>query len=216
MSFTYATLKSAVQDYCETSETTFVNDLPVFIKEAEERILKNVELPVFRSNVTGTATADNPYLSTPTDFLAPYSLAVITSNVYTYLLFKHVSFIRDYTPNASTTGLPKYYALFDDTTFLLAPTPDNPSVGVDYTFELHYKYRPASLTAGAEGGTTWLSDNAPDALLYGTLVEAATFLKVPEEVGQYEQRFQMGLEGLRKLGADYGSKDEYRYDISRG
>ena len=216
MSFTYATLKSAVEDYCETSETTFVNDLPVFIKESEERILKNVELPVFRSNVTGTATADNPYLSTPSDFLAPYSLAVIASNVYTYLLFKHVSFIRDYTPNASTTGLPKYYALFDDTTFLLAPTPDNPSAGVDYTFELHYKYRPASLTAGAEGGTTWLSDNAPDALLYGTLVEAATFLKVPEEVGQYEQRFQMGLEGLRKLGADYGSKDEYRYDISRG
>jgi hypothetical protein len=216
MSFTYATLKSAVQDYCETSETTFVNDLPVFIKEAEERILKNVELPVFRSNVTGTATADNPYLSTPSDFLAPHSLAVIASNVYTYLLFKHVSFIRDYTPNASTTGLPKYYALFDDTTFLLAPTPDNPSAGVDYTFELHYKYRPTSLTAGAEGGTTWLSDNAPDALLYGTLVEAATFLKVPEEVGQYEQRFQMGLEGLRKLGADYGSKDEYRYDISRG
>jgi len=216
MSFTYATLKSAVQDYCETSETTFVNDLPVFIKEAEERILKNVELPVFRSNVTGTATADNPYLSTPSDFLAPYSLAVIASSVYTYLLFKHVSFIRDYTPNASTTGLPKYYALFDDTTFLLGPTPDNPSAGVDYTFELHYKYRPASLTAGAEGGTTWLSDNAPDALLYGTLVEAATFLKVPEEVGQYEQRFQMGLEGLRKLGADYGSKDEYRYDISRG
>jgi len=216
MSFTYATLKSAVQDYCETSETTFVNDLPVFIQEAEERILKNVELPVFRSNVTGTATADNPYLSTPSDFLAPYSLAVIASSVYTYLLFKHVSFIRDYTPNASTTGLPKYYALFDDTTFLLGPTPDNPSAGVDYTFELHYKYRPASLTAGAEGGTTWLSDNAPDALLYGTLVEAATFLKVPEEVGQYEQRFQMGLEGLRKLGADYGSKDEYRYDISRG
>ena len=216
MSFTYGTLKTAIENYVDTSETTFVNDLPVFIKEAEERILKNVELPVFRSNVTGTATADNPYLSTPTDFLAPYSLAVITSNVYTYLLFKHVSFIRDYTPNASTTGLPKYYALFDDTTFLLAPTPDNPSVGVDYTFELHYKYRPASLTAGAEGGTTWLSDNAPDALLYGTLVEAATFLKVPEEVGQYEQRFQMGLEGLRKLGADYGSKDEYRYDISRG
>jgi|TARA_R100001244_G_scaffold100355_1_gene74794 hypothetical protein len=216
MSFTYATLKSAVQDYCETSETTFDSNLPVFIKEAEERILKNVELPVFRSNVTGTATADNPYLSTPSDFLAPYSLAVIASSVYTYLLFKHVSFIRDYTPNASTTGLPKYYALFDDTTFLLGPTPDNPSAGVDYTFELHYKYRPASLTAGADSGTTWLSDNAPDALLYGTLVEAATFLKVPEEVGQYEQRFQMGLEGLRKLGADYGSKDEYRYDISRG
>ena len=88
MSFTYATLKTAVQDYCETAETTFVATLPTFIQEAEERILKNVELPVFRSNVTGTATADSPYLSTPTDFLSPYSLAVITSSVYTYLLLE--------------------------------------------------------------------------------------------------------------------------------
>ena len=119
MSFTYATLKTAIQNYCETSETTFDNNLSVFIKEAEERVLKNVEMPVFRKNVTGTATASNTYLSMPSDFLAPYSLAVISSSVYYYLLLKHVSFIRDYTPNSSTTGLPKYYALFDDTTFLL-------------------------------------------------------------------------------------------------
>ena len=211
MSFTYATLKSTVQDYCETSETTFVNDLPTFIKEAEERILKNVELPVFRKNVTGTATASNTYLSTPTDFLAPYSLAVSSSGSYSYLLFKHVSFIRDYTPNPTTTGLPKYYALFDDTTFLLGPAPDS-----NYTFELHYKYRPASLTAGAESGTTWLSDNAPDALLYGTLTEAATFLKAPEEIGNYHQRFDMALAGLKKLGEGYGARDELRYDIARG
>lgn len=211
MSFTYATLKSTVQDYCETSETTFVNNLPTFIKEAEERILKNVELPVFRKNVTGTATASNTYLSTPTDFLAPYSLAVSSSGSYSYLLFKHVSFIRDYTPNPTTTGLPKYYALFDDTTFLLGPAPDS-----NYTFELHYKYRPASLTAGAESGTTWLSDNAPDALLYGTLTEAATFLKAPEEIGNYQQRFDMALAGLKKLGEGYGARDELRYDIARG
>lgn len=211
MSFTYATLKSTVQDYCETSETTFVNDLPTFIQEAEERILKNVELPVFRKNVTGTATASNTYLSTPSDFLAPYSLAVSSSGSYSYLLFKHVSFIRDYTPNPTTTGLPKYYALFDDTTFLLGPTPDS-----NYTFELHYKYRPASLTAGAESGTTWLSDNAPDALLYGTLTEAATFLKAPEEIGNYQQRFDMALAALKKLGEGYGSRDELRYDIARG
>lgn len=211
MSFTYATLKSTVQDYCETSETTFVNDLPTFIQEAEERILKNVELPVFRKNVTGTATASNTYLSTPSDFLAPYSLAVSSSGSYSYLLFKHVSFIRDYTPNPTTTGLPKYYALFDDTTFLLGPTPDS-----NYTFELHYKYRPASLTAGAESGTTWLSDNAPDALLYGTLTEAATFLKAPEEIGNYQQRFDMALAALKKLGEGYGARDELRYDIARG
>jgi len=211
MSFTYATLKSTVQDYCETSESTFVNDLPTFIQEAEERILKNVELPVFRKNVTGTATASNTYLSTPSDFLAPYSLAVSSSGSYSYLLFKHVSFIRDYTPNPTTTGLPKYYALFDDTTFLLGPTPDS-----NYTFELHYKYRPASLTAGAESGTTWLSDNAPDALLYGTLTEAATFLKTPEEIGNYQQRFDMALAALKKLGEGYGARDELRYDIARG
>ena len=208
MSFTYATLKTAIQNYCETSETTFDNNLSVFIKEAEERVLKNVEMPVFRKNVTGTATASNTYLSMPSDFLAPYSLAVISSSVYYYLLLKHVSFIRDYTPNSSTTGLPKYYALFDDTTFLLGPTPDS-----NYNFELHYKYRPASLTAGADGGTTWLSTNAPAALLYGSLVEAAAFLKSPEEVGQYEQRFKEALGALTRFGEGYGVRDEYRDDI---
>tara|TARA_R100000541_G_scaffold51035_1_gene58372 strand:- start:714 stop:1352 length:639 start_codon:yes stop_codon:yes gene_type:complete len=211
MSFTLATLKSTVQDYCETSETTFVADLPTFIKEAEERILKNIELPFFRKNVTGTATSSNPYLSTPSDFLASYSLAVIESGVYNYLFLKQVSFIRAYTPNPTTTGSPKYYALFDDSTFIVAPTPDS-----NYDFELHYKFRPASLTAGAESGTTWLSENAPDALLYGTLVEAATFLKIPEEVAQYEQRFGAAVAGLKALGEGYGSRDEYRYDISRG
>ena len=208
MSFTLATLKSTVQDYCETSESTFVADLDTFIKEAEERILKNVSLPVFRKNVTGTATTSFPYLSTPTDFLATYSLALIIDSVYTYPLFKHVSFIRDYTPNASTTGPTKYYALFDDNTFILAPTPAS-----DYTYELHYKYRPASLTTTSGTDTTWLSDNAPDALLYGTLVEAATFLKVP--VGQYEQRFNLALNALRSLGEGYGARDEFRYDIAR-
>lgn len=211
MSFTLATLKSTVQDYCETAETTFVADLDTFIKEAEERILKNVTLPVFRKNVTGNATTGFQYLATPSDFLATYSLALIIDSVYTYPLFKHVSFIRDYTPNASTTGPTKYYALFDDNTFILAPTPAS-----DYSFELHYKYRPASLTTTSGSSTTWLSDNAPDALLYGTLVEAATFLKIPEETAQYEQRFMMAISSLKKLGEDYGSRDEYRYDIARG
>ena len=211
MSFTLATLKSTVQDYCETSETTFVAELDTFIQEAEERILKNVELPVFRKNVTGNATTGFQYLATPSDFLATYSLALIVNSVYTYPLFKHVTFIRDYTPNASTTGTPKYYALFDDNTFLLGPTPDS-----NYSFELHYKFRPASLTAGSDSGTTWLSTNAPDALLYGTLVEAATFLKSPEEVPAYEQRFVSAVAALKRIGEGYGSRDEYRYDIARG
>jgi len=211
MSFTFDSLKTAIQDYQETSETTFVNNLPVFIKEAEERILKNIVLPVFRKNVTGTAAADNTYLATPTDFLAPYSLAVISSSEYEYLLFKHVTFIRSYTPNPATTGTPKYYALFDDNTFILAPTPST-----NFTFELHYKFRPTSLTAGAGSGTTWLSENAPDALLYGALVEAATFLKTPEEAARYDQRFAQAVAALKDLGEGYGARDEYRYDISKG
>ena len=211
MSFTLATLKSIVQDYFESAETTFVADLDTFIQEAEERILKNVSLPVFRKNVTGNATTDFPYLATPSDFLAPYSLALIINSVYTYPLLKHTSFIREYTPNASTTGPTKYYALFDDNTFLLAPTPAS-----DYAFELHYKYRPASLTTTSGSSTTWLSDNAPDALLYGTLVEAATFLKNPEELAQYDQRFSQAIVSLKALGEGYGSRDEYRYDIARG
>ena len=188
MSFTYATLKTAIQDYCETTETTFDNNLSVFIKEAEERILKNVNMPLFRKNVTGTATTDSAYLSSPSDFLAPYSLAVISSSTYIYLLLKHVSFIRSFTPASATTGVPKYYALFDDSTFLLAPTPDS-----GYTFELHYKYRPASLTAGSDSGTTWLSTNAPDALLYGCLVEAANFLKITEELQKLNEDSQFDI-----------------------
>ena len=211
MSFTLETLKSTVQDYCETSETTFVADLDRFIQEAEERILKNVELPVFRKNVVGNGTSSSPYLSTPSYFLATYSLALIIDSVYSYPLFKHVSFIRDYTPNPSTTGPTKYYALFDDNTFILGPTP-----AANYEYELHYKYRPASLTTTSGSSTTWLSDNAPDAMLYGTLVEAATFLKIPEEAAQYEQRFVLAMNALKKIGEGYGARDEYRYDIARG
>ena len=209
MSFTYAQLKTAIQDYSDYSETSFVNNLDNFIKTAEERVLKTVQLPVFRKNVTGTATASNTYLATPSDFLSPYSLALIdSSSNYNYLLLKHVSFIRDYTPNASTTGEPLYYALFDNDTFILAPTPNT-----GYTFELHYYYRPASLTAGSDSGTTWLSDNAPNALLYGALVEAAVYMKQdPNTIGLYESKFQEAIILLKSLGEFKNMRDESRND----
>tara|TARA_Y100000114_G_C11742272_1_gene319638 strand:+ start:672 stop:1340 length:669 start_codon:yes stop_codon:yes gene_type:complete len=209
MSFTYAQLKTAIQDYSDYSETSFVNNLDNFIKTAEERILKTVQLPVFRKNVTGTATSSNTYLATPSDFLSPYSLALIdSSNNYNYLLLKHVSFIRDYTPNASTTGEPLYYGLFDDNTFILGPTPNS-----NYTFELHYYYRPSSLTAGLDNGVTWLSDNAPNAILYGALVEAAVYMKQdPNTIGLYESKFQEALVLLKSLGEFKNMRDESRND----
>ena len=207
--FTYATLKTAIQDYLDNTETTFVNNLDTFIQTTEERILKGVQLPVFRKNVTGRATQGNTYLATPSDFLSPFSLALIdSSGNYSYLLLKHVSWIRDYTPSASTEGLPLYYSQFDDDTFLLAPTPN-----ATLNFELHYNYRPASLTSMQSSEQTWLSDNAPNAMLYGALVEGAVFMKeAPDTIMLYEQKFQEALALLKVLGEYKDVRDEARND----
>tara|TARA_R110002126_G_scaffold15058_1_gene62124 strand:+ start:79 stop:729 length:651 start_codon:yes stop_codon:yes gene_type:complete len=211
MSFTYTNLKTAIQDYLESTESTFVTNLPTFITTTEERILKNVQLDNFRKNQVGNLTALGTYLECPTDYLSPFSLAVIdSSSNYNYLLLKQVSFIRDFTPNASTTGLPKYYAEFDENTFIVAPTPDSA-----YEVELHYYHRPASLTTTTGSETTWLSENAPNAMLYGSLVEACTYLKNYEVIPTYEQKFQEALLGLKNLGEGKSTRDQYRYDEIR-
>ena len=209
MSWTNTTLTTAIKEYLENTESSFVSNIPNFIKATEEKILKNVQLDEFRKNVTGTSSADNPYLAMPTDFLAPFSLAVLDSNnSYTYLKLKHVSFIRDYTPIAATTGSPQYYAEFDSDTFVLAPTPST-----TFTFELHYFYRPQSLTEASD--TTWLSKNAINALLYGSLAEGAMYLKNFEVMPVYEQRFQESLTMLKNLGEGKDTRDQYRYDEIR-
>jgi hypothetical protein len=211
MSFTYGTLKTAIENYVDTSETTFVSTLPTFITQTEERILKNVWLDNFKKNVTGTGTSGTTYLAMPTDFLAPFSLATISSNTYNFLLLKQVSFMKSYKPVSTDTGAPKYYAEFNSDSFILAPTPN-----ADFTFELHYFYRPTSLTAGADSGTTWLSQNATNCMLYGALVEAATFLKMdPPEIAGYEQRFQDALDRLRNTSEGAGTQSQYRYDQVR-
>ena len=211
MSWTYATLKTAIQDYMESTESSLVSNLDNFIETAEERILKNVQLDDFRKNVVGSMTTSSPYLGSPTDFLAPFSLAVIDgSGNYSYLLLKQVSFIRDFSPNPTTTGLPKYYAEFDEDTFIIAPSPDS-----DYSTELHYYYRPNSLTSAGDSGTTWLSENAPNAMLYGSLVEASTYLKSYESIPVYESKFQEALLGLKNLGEAKSTRDQYRYDEIR-
>jgi len=211
MTWTLSTLKTAIQDYSESTESSFVTNLPNFIKTAEERILKGVQLDDFIKNVTGTATASSAYLGAPSDFLSSFSLAVIdSSSNYNYLQLKHPSFIRDFTPASSTTGLPKYYAEFDENTFIVAPTPDT-----TYTFELHYFFRPSSLTSAGDSGTTWLSDNAPNALLYGSLTEAMVYLKNYESLPIYEQRFQEAIGLLKNLGEGKSTQDQYRYDEVR-
>jgi hypothetical protein len=211
MSWTKATLTTAIQDYIESTESSLVTNIPNFIKSTEEKILKSVQLDVFRKNVTGTGTASNTYLAMPTDFLAPFSLAVIdSSSNYNFLKLKHVSFIRDYQPSAATTGTPEYYAEFNEDRFIITPTP---STG--FTFELHYFYRPASLTAGGDSGTTWLSTNAMNAMLYGSLVEACTYLKNFESIPVYEQKFQESISMLKNLGEGKDTRDQFRYDEIR-
>ena len=207
--FTYSTLKTAVQDYLDNTETTFVNNINNFIQTTEERILKTIQLPVFRKNVTGTLSANSPYLSKPTDFLSPFSLAVLdASSNYSYLLLKHVSWIRDYTPNATTTGAPLFYAQLDQDSFIIAPTPSS-----NFTVELHYNYRPNSLTTVGDSNQSWLSDNAPNALLFGALVEGAVFMKSsPETIMMYEQKFQEALAMLKVLGEFKDVRDEARSD----
>ena len=150
MSFTYDQLKTAIQDYTQNEETSFVNNLPVFIRVAEERILKNVQLTLFRKNVTGNTTASNQYLAAPSDFLAPFSLSYTDGDGNKdFLEYKDVNFVQEFNPDATTTGAPRYYAYFDVSSFLIGPTPDS-----SYAVELHYFYRPASLTSGAGSGTT--------------------------------------------------------------
>ena len=205
MSFTFATLKTAIQDYTDNSETTFVNNLSVFIKTSEERILKNVQLSLFRKNSTGSTSSSNKYLAMPSAFLAPFSLSVLSSSSHEFLEFKDVNFIQTFTPNPATTGTPRYYAIFDVSNFILAPTPD-----AAYTAELHYYYRPASLTAGSDSGTTWLSENAPNALLYGCLVEAYTFMKGdPDLLNTYNQRFTEAILSLKNFGEAKEVTDDY-------
>ena len=206
MSWTFTTLKSAIQDYTQNTESTFVADLSIIIQQGEDRIVKSVELPNFRKNVTGTFTSGNQYLETPSDYLYPFSLAVLDdSNNYSYLLNTDVSFIREAYPSASTTGTPKHYAQFDDTTFIVGPSPSS-----NLNAELHYYYVPQSITASADG-TSWLGTNAPELLLYVSLIEAYTFMKgEPDVMANYEKRFQEALQRLTLLSDGYNRKDAYR------
>ena len=170
-----------------------------------------MQLPDQRKNVQGNVTSSNRFLGTPTDFLAPFSLAVISSNTYDYLDLKHNSFIKEYISSTTTTGKPRYYAIFDQSSFEVAPVPDS-----NYTVELHYLAKPTTLTSGGDSGTTYLSTDAPDTLLYGCLLEGAIFLKLPpDDINAYEARFKESLMRLKNIGEGRDTRDEMRYDSLR-
>ena len=188
--YTYTTLKQAIQDYTDNQETTFVSNLDSFIENAEERILKMIPLEIFRKNASANLTTGNKYLPKPSDWLFTYSFAVTDGNSdQKFLLNKDVNFIQDYWPDPSDTSEPVYYADYSLTNFIIAPTPDD-----NYSAEIHYYYRPQSIT---EAETSWLGTNAGPALLYGCLVEAYAFMKSePDMLQLYEQKMQQALQNL--------------------
>jgi hypothetical protein len=206
MSFTYTQLQDAIKDFAENTETSFVNNLHVFISGAEDRIFSLVDLELFRKNATSTLTNNDPFLSVPSDYMSPFSLQITTSGSEDFLLIKDVNFVQQYSIDAGANATPRYYGVFDVDNFILSPTPNQA-----YTVELHYYYRPASITAGAGSGTSWLSENAPNALLYGSLVEAYTYMKGEADMMQlYEQRFAQELQRLKDLAEARENSDAYR------
>tara|TARA_R110000796_G_scaffold71608_1_gene162506 strand:- start:2025 stop:2870 length:846 start_codon:yes stop_codon:yes gene_type:complete len=279
MSYTYTTLKTAIQEWTENSETTFKNNLSFFIKNAEEKILKEVDLDYFRKNVTGTTTSGNQFLAVPSDYLASFSLSITNSSTKEFLLQKDVNFLQEFNP-ASATGVPKYYSLYDYQNFILSPVPNDA-----YAAELHYFYRPDSLTTSkfvltvnsvsgtfvdaetitggtsgttttisevlttttmrivipsndlavgetitggtsgatgvvvstsADATTTWVSDNAPNTLLYGSLIEAYTFMKGETDMLQlYIARYTESIQSLKKYADEVENKDAYREGLTR-
>ena len=209
---TYDELVTQVNDYIENSFPT--SNIDTFIKQAEQRIYNTVQLASLRKNVTGTATVGNKYLQCPADFLSVYSIAVISDSEYLYLLNKDVNFIREAYPStaAAFRGKPKHYAIFgprsdneDELSFILGPTPD-----LSYEVELHYFYLPESIVDAADG-RTWLGDNFDSALLYGTLMEAATYTKAEGDmVKLYSDRYVQAIALLKNLGDGKQRMDAYR------
>ena len=201
----YATLVTLVQQYCESTETSFVANIPTFVQLAEERIYNSVQIPAIRRNQIGTLTPNNKYLTMPPDWLATFSLAVINpvTNAQEFLLDKDVNFIRQSYPDPDDSGVPKYYAIFDKNTFILGPTPDS-----NYQVEMHYYYYPESIVTA---GTSWVGDNFETVLLYGSLREAYTYLKGEADMMQYyEQKYQEALQLILRMGDGLNRRDSYR------
>jgi hypothetical protein len=198
----YSELVSAIQDY--TENTFAVADINIFIRQAEQRVYNTVQLPALRKNVTGNTTSNNKYLTAPSDWLATFSMAVVNNDgSYTYLLNKDVNFIRAAYPEPTDTGTPEYYALFDQNSFILGPTPN-----ATYTIELHYFYYPESIVTA---NTTWLGNNFDSVLLYGSLLEAYTYMKGESDIlALYKQRYDEALALLKQLGDGKDRQDAYR------
>jgi hypothetical protein len=207
MAWTYTTLVQAIKDFTQYDETSFNSNIDTFIRNAEERILFAVDLTVFRKNQTGNLTTGNKYLAAPSDYLSAFSLSVTANGSQAFLLEKDVEYLQEYNPT-NALGVPKYYGIFDIRTFIIAPVPAD-----DYPVEIHYYYRPESIITA---GTSWIGDYGQEALLYGSLIEAYTYMKGEADlIAQYDKRFNEALIRLKNYGGGRGGVDAYRDGLIR-
>ncbi len=208
---TKAELITLLQQYLENEETSYVDNIPLFIKLAEEDIYRSVQLPVERTNETSTLVVGEPYLGLPTGFLSAYEIAVIDEGVYFYLINKDVSFIREAYPSATQTGVPRFFAVFDEDTMILGPAPDD-----DYSIEMHYFRQPASLVDGGDGDTTWLSEYGENAMLFGALLQGYIYMKGDQDViKSYMEAYGKAIENLKLIAEGRNRKDSYRTSDQR-
>jgi hypothetical protein len=205
----YSTLVALLQDYMQNSSDEFIASIPDIVRLAEDRIYQTAQFPALKQNSTSNFTPNSKYLSAPQDFLASYSMAVKSdAGVYSYLLEKEVGYINEAFPNPALTGVPRYYALFNSSTFVIAPTPD-----AYYEVELHYFYEPPSIV---ESGESWLGTNFESVLFYGSMVEAYAYMKGDADLAQmYRARYDEVMGRLKDLGEGKNKRDNFRLDLPR-
>jgi len=218
MSLNYSQLVAAIEDYLQYNDPVFVDNLPVIIQQAEDRIYQSVQAPVERKNSIGALAAHNQYLGAPSDMLSVASIAVVSGSNYTFLVPREVSFIREAFPSTASSGegLPKCYALFDQTTFIFGPTPD-----ISYNVELNYHAKPASIVQYVDNvivptTTTWISLNFESVLLSACILEAYIFLKGDQDLIQlYDARYKDALSTFQLLGEGLDEQDSFRNGTKR-
>lgn len=202
-----AEVYALASSYLEATETTFVDSLDTFVKLTEEDIYRQVQLPELRQNSTANVISGSPYIEVPNDYLSSYSMAVIDgTGAYHFLTSKEVNFMREVYPDPNALGLPRFFAQFDGDTFIVAPTPDD-----NYEVELHYYFRPPSLSTLGDTDTTWLSVNAENALLFGVIMHGYIYLKGDQDVMQaYKAEYEKAIMNLKTIAEGRIRKDSYR------
>lgn len=208
----YSELTTAMQDYLENDETTFVASIPTFVKQAENKILfdiRRARLPMFRQTADGNLVSGNKFLSTPNDYLAPYALAIKNGDDYQALQARDASFIREAYPDTTATGVPKEYGVFDHNTLVVGPTPN-----ANFDVRLDYMYRPTSIVTG---GTSWLGDNAEALLLNACLLEGYRFMKGEQDMlAEFKEGYATAFQAMQDYAAMNAYGDEYQFGSVRG